>query len=63
MGRGRGGYGSAMTNKPTDPSDGDPTEATTPAGQVEELIETAEASGASSDPADSEVGQQQLDTH
>jgi hypothetical protein len=49
--------------RPTDPRHQDPTERGTPAGQVEELIEEAEETGASTDPADSEIGEEQQERH
>ena len=49
--------------RPTDPKHEDPTELGTPGGQVEDLIEEAEEQDASTDPSDSEIGEEQLEKH
>jgi hypothetical protein len=49
--------------RPTDPKHEDPTEQGTPAGQVEDLIEEAEEQDASTNPAASDIGEEQLEKH
>lgn len=55
------GYRRTMPDNPTDPAHEDPAEQGTPAGVVEDIIEEAEETGGSVDPADSPEGREQLE--